>query len=233
MAAAKGYHQLHPEKKLVVLEINSSLGGTCAKERLYPGLRTNNMLGTYEYPDFPMDSETFGTQPGEHMTGTVMHSYLAKYAEKFDILDKIRYRSKVLTAEHQDGREGGWILAVQTDSAETKIRTRKLILATGLTSEPFLPHIEGQEAFGAPLFHGRHFLQHSDTLESAKTVTVFGGTKSAWDAVYAFGTKGVKVNWVIRGECSVCYGMYVSAHHVVLQRAATVPHGWPLHTSLR
>lgn len=202
MATAKGYHQLHPDRKLAILEINSSLGGTWAKERLYPGLRTNNMLGTYEFPDFPMDSKTFGVQPGEHMTGAVMHEYLTKYAEKFDVSDKIRYRSKVLVAEHQDGPEGGWILTVQTDSKETKIATKKLIFATGITSEPFLPHIDGQEKFGAPLFHSRDFLQNASLLDSARSVTVFGGTKSAWDAAYAFGIKGIKVNWVIRGEFS-------------------------------
>jgi len=171
-----------------------------AKDRLYPGLKTNNMLGTYEYPDFPMDTETFGVKPGEFMTGAVMHEYLSKYAEKFDILDKIRLQSKVLTAEHQDGPDGGWILTVQAGASVTKIAARKLVMATGFTSEPFLPHFEGQEEFGVPLFHGKDFLENSDTLNSAKSVTVFGGTKSAWDAVYAYGTKGIKVNWVIRGR---------------------------------
>ncbi|KAK0620523.1 hypothetical protein B0T14DRAFT_432051 [Immersiella caudata] len=198
LSAAKGYHQLNPDKSLVVLDGSSSLGGVWAEERLYPGLRTNNMLGTYEYPDFPMDTETFGIKPGEFIPGTVMHKYLTKYAEKFDILDKIRYRSKVLTAEHQDGSDGGWILTVQSGSSETRLAARKLIMATGFTSDPFLPHFEGQEEFGMPLFHGKRFLQHADTLDSAKTVTVFGGTKSAWDAVYAYGIKGIKVNWVIR-----------------------------------
>ncbi|KAK4442080.1 FAD/NAD(P)-binding domain-containing protein [Podospora aff. communis PSN243] len=198
LSAAKGYHQLNPGKNLVILDGSSSLGGVWAEERLYPGLKTNNMLGTYEYPDFPMDTETFGVKPGEFIPGTVMHKYLTKYAEKFDILDKIRYRSKVLSAEHQDGPDGGWVLTIQSGSSETRLFARKLIMATGFTSDPFLPHFEGQEEFGVPLFHGKHFLQHAGTLESAKTVTVFGGTKSAWDAVYAYGIKGIKVNWVIR-----------------------------------
>jgi cation diffusion facilitator CzcD-associated flavoprotein CzcO len=162
------------------------------------------MLGTYEYPDFPMDTETFGVKPGEHIPGTVLHEYLTKFAEKFDILDKIRFSTKVISAEHQEGSDGGWILTVQhaTDSSseETKIMARKLIVATGLTSEAFLPDFAGQETFGVPIFHGsKDFPQHADTIKTAKTVTVFGGTKSAWDAVYAYATQGVKVNWVIRG----------------------------------
>ncbi|KAK3353254.1 hypothetical protein B0T25DRAFT_568465 [Lasiosphaeria hispida] len=198
LAAAKTYHQLNPEKRLALLESSSSLGGVWAKQRLYPGLKTNNMLGTYEYPDFPFDTETFGVKPGEFMPGTVVQDYLTKYAEKFGIVDKIRYQTKVITAEHQNGPEGGWILTVQAGTGRSQISARKLVLATGFTSEPFLPHIEGQEEFGVPFFHGRDFPQHADTVETAEIVTVFGGTKLAWDAVYAHASKGVKVDWVIR-----------------------------------
>jgi cation diffusion facilitator CzcD-associated flavoprotein CzcO len=174
------------------------VGGVWAAHRVYPGLKSNNMLGTYEYPDFPMDSATFGVQPGQHIPGAVTHKYLTAYAEKFDILDKIRLNTKVLTAEHQeDSAEGGWILTLDGGKS---IFARKLVVATGLTSDAFLPDFAGQEDFGVPLFHSKDFLQHADTLETAKTVTVFGGTKSAWDAVYAYATRGVKVNWVMRGE---------------------------------
>ncbi|KAK0637030.1 hypothetical protein B0T17DRAFT_484255 [Bombardia bombarda] len=198
LAAAKAFRQLNPEKSLAILDGASSLGGVWRKERLYPGLKTNNMLGTYEYADFPMDTETFGVKPGEFMSGPAMHHYLSKYAEKFGILDTIRYQTKVLTAEHQDGPDGGWVLVIQTPSGEARIAARKLIIATGLTAQPFLPDFRGQDEFGAPLFHGSEFLQYSSTLESATSVTVFGGTKSAWDVVYAYASKGVKVNWVIR-----------------------------------
>lgn len=161
------------------------------------------MLGTYEYPDFPMDSDTFGVKPGEHIPGTVLHEYLIKYAEGFGILDKIRCNRKAVSAEHQEGAEGGWVLTVQ-DTAEAavsqgkKILARKLILATGLTSDAFLPDFKGQDSFRVPLFHTKDFKQHADTLDSTKTVTVFGGTKSSFDAVYAYACKGINVNWVIR-----------------------------------
>lgn len=204
------------------------MGGTWAQERLYPELRTNNMLGTYEYPDFPMD-ESFGVRTGEHMPGEVMHRYLTKYAEKFGFLDKIRHQNSVLTAEHQGGAEGGWVLTVQDGEAKTQYQmfARKLILATGLTSQSFLPHIEGQEEFGVPLFHSKDFIKYADTLDSAKTVTVFGATKSAWDAVYAYASKGVKVDWVIRGRTSGSATSIVNWPMLtpVSQRAATVRYG--------
>lgn len=183
-----------------MLDSSATIGGTWAEHRLYPGLKSNNMLGTYEYPDFPMDTETFGVQPGQHIPGTVIHKYLTAYAQKFDIFDKIRFNHKVEAAEHQEG--GGWVLTAKdvNTGADVKLFAKKLVVATGLTSEAFLPHFEGQEQFGAPVFHGKDFLQHADTLKTAHSVTVFGGTKTAWDLVYQYATKGIEVNWVIRGK---------------------------------
>ncbi|KAH8670074.1 hypothetical protein BGZ61DRAFT_483356 [Ilyonectria robusta] len=198
LAAAKARHQLHPEESVAILDSSATAGGTWAAHRLYPGLKSNNMLGTYEYPDFPMDPEVFGVQPGQHIPGAVVHEYLNKYAEKFDIHDKIRFEHKVESAEHQE--LGGWIITARDVKAdkEVKIAAKRLVVATGLTSEAFLPTFEGQEQFGAPLFHGKDFLDYAETLETAKSVTVFGGTKTAWDLVYQYAIKGIEVNWVIR-----------------------------------
>ncbi|KAF5688209.1 dimethylaniline monooxygenase [Fusarium denticulatum] len=198
LAAAKTRHQLHPEESLAVLDSAATLGGTWAKHRLYTGLKTNNMLGTYQYPDFPMDTETFGVKPGQHIPGQIVHRYLETYARHFDIYDKIRFEHRVETAEHQEN--GGWVLTVRDIKVgdNIKIKARRLVLATGLTSEPFLPIFQGQEDFGAPIFHAKELRNHEDTYETAKSVTVFGGTKSAWDMVYLYATKGIRVNWVIR-----------------------------------
>ena len=184
----------------MILEAAASLGGTWAQHRLYSGLKSNNMLGTYEYPDFPMDEATFGLRPGEHIPGPVLHEYLTRYADRFGILDRIRYRCRLAAAEHRD--DGGWILTTQ-DAAGAEARVvvaKKLVIATGLTSDPFLPAFKGQDEFGVPLFHNKYLPQHAGALGSAKSVTVFGGTKSAWDAVYDLGSKGVHVDWVMRSK---------------------------------
>ena len=146
-----------------------------------------------------MDPATFGINPHDHIPGESVHRYMKAYVEKFGIADLIRLDSKVVVAEHQDSDEGGWILTVaKSGGLESKIYARKLIVASGLTSDAWLPHFAGQEMFGGKIFHSKHFLQNRDTLQTAKSVTVFGGTKSAWDAVYAYATAGVKVHWVIR-----------------------------------
>lgn len=182
-----------------MFDSQDTLGGTWADERLYPDLKSNNLLGTYEYPDFPMDEATFKVKQGEHIPGHAINSYLKAYASSFGIGKFIRLRTKVTVAEHKETGEGGWNLTV-VDSAQSKrnVFARRLIIASGLTSEPFLPHFDGQETFGGKIFHSKHFKQNRDTLETAKSVTVFGGTKFAWDAVYSYATAGVNVNWVIR-----------------------------------
>lgn len=198
LANAKTYHQFHPGQSIVVIDQNASLGGTWATERLYPGLKTNNLVGPLQYPDFPLVPEEFGIERGQHIPGQVVHDYLSQYAEKFGIADKIRYGVKAISAEHHDN--GGWTLTVESGGQKTRITTARLVVATGLTSQAFLPKFEGEQDFGAPIFHNKDFLQNRDTLNTAKSVTVFGGAKSAWDAVYAYASKGIEVNWVIRGQ---------------------------------
>lgn len=198
LASAKTYHQLHPGRSVVILDQNATLGGTWAKERLYPGLKTNNLVGPLQYPDFPLVPEEFGIEKGQHIPGHVVHDYLSQYADKFGIADKIRYGVNVITAEHRDS--GGWTVTIESGGETANLATARLVVATGLTSEAFLPKFEGQEAFGVPIFHSKHFPENRDTLTTAKSVAVFGGTKSAWDAVYAYASRGIKVNWVIRAS---------------------------------
>lgn len=163
------------------------------------------MLGTYEFSDFPMDTATYGVKAGEHIPGAVLHRYLRDYAEKAGVYSRIQFETKVVSAEQVGGEGEGWLLTVEKgfsdrDALKTRqVLAKKLIVATGVTSDPFLPRFSGEESFGAPLFHTSALREHQGTLETAKTVAVFGGTKSAWDAVYAYATRGVKVEWIIRG----------------------------------
>ncbi len=201
---AKTYLESNPASGLLILDAAPSIGGVWASHRLYPGLKSNNMLGTYEFSDFPMDPKLYEVKPGEHIPGTVIHEYLTRYSERFGLVERMRLGARVKSAEHREG--GGWVLMVaegekggQTEEIQDiEIETKRLIVATGMTSEAFLPAFEGSEAFDVPLFHCRNFLDYESTLGTANNVVIFGGTKSAWDAVYAYAAKGIKVDWVIR-----------------------------------
>ncbi|KIW60094.1 hypothetical protein PV05_00338 [Exophiala xenobiotica] len=195
LAAAKTYIELHPSEHVAILEANSSMGGVWAEDRLYPGLKSNNMLGTYEYPDFPMDEATYGVKPGQHIPGTVLHRYLNDYAKEFGVYERTRFNTKVDSA--QSTENGGWLL--KTSSSENRtFETKKLIVATGLTSQPYIPQVPGMPDFKGSLFHVRDFAKKAATLKEAKNAVVVGGAKSAWDVAYAYAEAGVQVDMVIR-----------------------------------
>ncbi|KAM0296937.1 hypothetical protein ACHAPM_010123 [Fusarium culmorum] len=147
-----------------------------------------------------MTTKRFGVKPGEYIPGQVMHEYLEAYAREFGIDQHLRLSTKVVSAEHKV--EGGWLLEIHSTEDEQKTPTQvfagRLIIATGMLSEPLMPHIQGQEQYDRPLFHSKDFQKYRGTISTAKRVTVFGGTKSGWDAVYAYATHGIEVDWIIR-----------------------------------
>jgi len=208
LAAAKTYLEVNPTAKLVILEDASTVGGVWAKHRLYPGLKSNNLLGTYQFSDFPVDQDKYNVSHGRPLPADIVHQYLMDYATHFGIYERIRFNSKVGSCEHEDG--GGWSINIKlsepNSTKTTQIVASKLIVATGLTSNPFLPIIKGSESFEPPVFHSKDFKENAWTLEAAKSVgyhptsiypgnadgvlqvCVLGGTKSAWDIVYAYAT---------------------------------------------
>ena len=199
---AKTYLEVHSSDKVVVLESAESIGGVWSERRLYPGLKSNNLLGTYEYSDFPMDQETFGVKPGEPIPGHVLHQYLQQYAKKFDVYRRISFYSRVESVERKDGY--GWIvnssaIGGATNGRRRTVLARKLVISTGLTSEPFVPSFVGSESFGAPIFHTKYFLDNVETTtKNSKNVVILGGSKSAFDVAYAYASTGTTVDWVIR-----------------------------------
>ncbi|KAL2846310.1 hypothetical protein BJX68DRAFT_277139 [Aspergillus pseudodeflectus] len=207
LAALKTYRQIHPSASTCLVESASSVGGVWARDRLWDGLKANNMRGTYEYSDFPMD-DSFGVKEGEHIPGHVVLAYLERYVEHFGLGGAIRLGARVGVVEHVEGIEFPWRITYTLSSfsegessTETKVlRTRKLILATGLTSQPYLPHIPGQEKFNAPVLHTSSMPQYHKSVVTnpSSRIAIYGATKSAWDAVYAAATAGASVDWIIR-----------------------------------
>ncbi len=151
-----------------------------------------------------MDEATFGVKKGEFIPGHAVHEYLKRYAQKFGIHDRIRFEHKVESAERNPESGHGWMLSVTptansaSKDGSKRISTRKLIIATGLTSEPFVPPLKGSNDFNAPIFHSKYFLENKDTLNTASSVVVHGGSKSAFDVAYAFASRGITVNLVMR-----------------------------------
>ncbi|KAH7012110.1 uncharacterized protein B0I36DRAFT_256916 [Microdochium trichocladiopsis] len=187
LAAAKTHLALHPEKKLLVIEAEATCGGTWSHNRLYPSLKTNNLFGSLEYPDFPMDGTKYSLKEGEHIPGKVMHEYCEDYAKHFGVLERVRFETEVISAKAMTS--GGWTITTKEASTETStITAHKLIIATGLTSQPNKPSFTGAAEFSSPIFHARDFCDKSHITSTASRAVVIGGGKSAFDVAYKFAT---------------------------------------------
>lgn len=205
---AKTYLEAHPEAKTLILDYAESVGGTWAHERLYPGLKTNNLVGSYEFSDFPLVPEHYGIERGQHIPGRAVHSYLCDFCEAYGLTPSIRLRTKVEAATLLEG--GEWHLSLSTLPAaaeheeyppdqRNELITARLVLATGLTSEPFIPTLPGREDFKGPLFHAKDFKPRAHELTSARSVVVIGGNKSAWDVCYSAAARfGARAHMIMR-----------------------------------
>ncbi|KAJ9660986.1 hypothetical protein H2201_006714 [Coniosporium apollinis] len=195
LSVAKTYKDVNPSHSIVILDRSSSLGGTWAAERLFTTLKTNDHYGTFEFSDLPMKGGA------GHIPGPVVHSYLCAYAEKFDLARLVRLSTEVNVVE--DRGAVGWkltVVDVTEPAKKSEIRASKLVVATGLTSEPFMPELKGRDDFGTPVLHSSEFAKQTDGLGPYKKVVIMSGAKFSWDIAYAYASAGVKVDWVIRAS---------------------------------
>src|SRR5881397_2152962 len=84
--------------EVVVFEKASMLGGVWAASRTYPGLRTNNPRDTYAFSDHP-----FPRTAGDFPSAAEMRAYLQSYAERFDLLSRIRVGAEVVKVAQHGG----------------------------------------------------------------------------------------------------------------------------------
>lgn len=132
----------------------------------------------------------------DHIPAATLHRYLTDFANKFGISERTRLNTKVDSI--QPTENDGWLLNVKSKDGQESIQTRKLILATGLTSTANFPSYPGQENFKSPIFHAKDFCVQRDVVNTSKNAVVVGGGKSAYDCAYAFAEQGVHVDLVIR-----------------------------------
>jgi len=189
---------MYPAEKMAVFESADTCGGTWGKARLYPGLKSNNMIGTYEYPDFPMSEDVYGVGPFQHIPGAVLHRYLTDYAKHFGVFERIQFNTAV--EKITPSSSNGWTITIPGSKGSRTVETAKLILATGLTSSPNMPQYPGSESFGAPLFHAKDFCKQAPHLGKVNNAVVVGGAKSAFDVAYAMVEDGATVDLVVRPD---------------------------------
>ncbi|KAI1122849.1 FAD/NAD(P)-binding domain-containing protein [Nemania abortiva] len=214
-------------QRLIILDEGRSIGGTWAAERLYSGLKTNNVVGSYEFSDFPTKPGRYGLKPGQHIPGLVVHRYLTDFASYFGLDKLVRHQVRVEVASLQEN--GTWELDYK-DFSEDRPQTRKLtcdklVIATGLTSEARMPTFPGSSNFLGPLFHAKGLHEHLQDLKGCEEMIVVGGNKSAWDVCYSVAMTGARAHMVIRpsggGPSWVWRPMYLFGAKFTLARLSS------------
>ncbi|KAL8787069.1 MAG: hypothetical protein Q9213_002411 [Squamulea squamosa] len=168
-----------------------------------------------EFSDKPMtppSEQYYGFFPGRYTT-----AYLESYVDEHiyagqTIRDRIRFNStvksvvKIPDSNIADGAH--WEITCSNDSNgndNRTIQTSKLIDATGMTSQPHIPHLEGSHLFKGKTLHHKTFGQEQAWLlddPSIQNICIIGGAKSAADVAYACAKSPLqrKIHWVIRED---------------------------------
>ena len=202
--------KVDPSIGLTILEAESSVGGTWCRDRIYPTLTAQQSIGAFEYPDFRLipegRSENIGTY-GNLVPSQALREYLENFARNEEIIDKIHFNTRVKKVKKLGTTEDphGWEIYVQNSNqvadGTPDYICDKLIVATGLTSEEFIPNIPGIETTSLPVIHSKYLgKNYEKVVGNTSKITVYGGGKSALDVVYLGAKLGKKVDWVIRPD---------------------------------
>jgi cation diffusion facilitator CzcD-associated flavoprotein CzcO len=161
-------------------EKGSMIGGNWRYENdngtssAYKSLHINSARKLMSFKAFPMP-EDYPDYPSHYQVA----KYFDDYAERFGLVERITFRTEVLTAEPD---EDGWSVTVEdADGARRTERYRAVLVANGHHWKPRWPEppFAGAEEYEGEQMHVHHY-REPDVLED-KRVLVLGIGNSAVD----------------------------------------------------
>ncbi|XP_031495116.1 probable flavin-containing monooxygenase 1 [Nymphaea colorata] len=160
----------------------------------------------YQFSDFPWPPKSNEEYPNR----SKVHRYIESYARHFNLIDCIRFNSKVLSLEylgatdeeilswslwantgHAFSSEGAWKITVQDTEHETThvYEVEFVVVCIGKFNSapkmPALPSDKGPEVFKGKVMHAKEYLMMDELdaveLIEGKKVVIVGTHKSAFD----------------------------------------------------
>ncbi len=175
-----------------IYEKQPDVGGTWYRNT-YPGLHCDvpSHLYCYSFEPNPDWSMIYSGQ-------AEIQAYLRACAEKYDLIDNIRFGVDVAAARY-DESAGSWTLELADGSQAVH---RVVVQATGGLAEPRLPRIDGLDSFTGLMWHSGSWRHDIDL--SGQRVAVIGSAASAVQVVPAVAESAEEVfvfsrspNWVM------------------------------------
>ncbi len=154
----------------VVFDKNADVGGTWF-ENTYPGCRVDVFNHVYSYA-----AEQKPDWPEYHSPQQVLLDYFADCAQRWGIVDRIRFGAEVLSLAWDD-RRLCWRIRLRDPSGTREVTAAAVISAVGQLNRPLLPRIDGAEQFAGEWFHSSAWRHDLDWRN--KRVAVIGTGASA------------------------------------------------------
>ena len=155
------------EDDFVMLERADDVGGTW-RDNTYPGCACDvpSHLYSFSFEANPTWSRMYAPQPE-------IHAYLRQTAEKYDLLQHVRFHANVVSARFDEARQ---LWCVQAEDGR-QFEAPVLVSGMGGLSNPMIPHIPGLDQFEGATFHSATWQHDYDFV--GKRVAVIGSGASA------------------------------------------------------
>jgi cation diffusion facilitator CzcD-associated flavoprotein CzcO len=169
-----------------VLERGDRVGYTWAN--LYDSLvlHTGRHLSGLPGMPIPSTAPLFTPRP-------VFLDYLGNYAKKFEL--PVRINADVVSAERASGE---WLIRLKSGEM---MRSRALVVATGVVANPFVPQIPGRDLFGARVIHSVDYLRPDG--RQGRRVLIVGAGNSAGEIAVELARAGARVTLAIRSGATI------------------------------
>jgi dimethylaniline monooxygenase (N-oxide forming) len=171
--------------------------------RMYPGFWSQSGIRMSGFSDVPLTVPKEADVFNDIFEAKYITQYLESYVDTRKYADKtLRERITLeFTVSSVDKTGGTWVVKGkgQPDLTEASFRTKRVIVATGTTSDAKMPVFPGSDSFCGRIIHQRDYGRFATKNQpTPQKVAILGAGKSAADVVYNQAKAGHEVHWIIR-----------------------------------
>ena len=196
VGAACHLERKNSDKSYIIFEARDELGGTWSLFK-YPGIRSDSDMYTFGFSFKTWDNpKSFADAPN-------ILKYLNEAASEYKIKDKIKYQTKVLSANFDTQNKLWSIITKDKNGNEEIYHSRFLFSCTGYYNydEGYTPDFNGMENFQGKIIHPQHWPENLDYKN--KRVVVIGSGATAVTIVPEMADETSKITMLQRSPTYV------------------------------